>query len=118
MKFVSVRRTHGHFIKTYIEHLMREKEEEFSRDTSVIETIFTVELDHQTFLQVTRRLPHNLSVGVLKDVISPDLDLAVARLSAHGRLTPEVDELPAEVTLVLRHVGIGAWTVDEDRPKW
>ena len=39
-------------------------------------------------------------------MVTPDLDLAVARLVAHRRLRPEVDELPTEVTLVLRHVGI------------
>lgn len=39
-------------------------------------------------------------------MISSNFDLAIARLGTHGRLTTEVDELPAEVTLVLRNVGI------------
>ena len=39
-------------------------------------------------------------------MIAPDLDLAVARLSAHRRLGAEVDELATEVTFVLRDIRI------------
>lgn len=106
-----------------VEHLVREKEEEFTitklgnhlgptllgdipRKTTVVQTIFTVELDHESFLEVIRRLSHDLSITILKDVVTPDLDLTVTRLCPHRRLTSEVDKLPPEVTFVLRNISI------------
>lgn len=80
--------------------------EDVPRKTSVVETVFALELDHKPLLEVIGRLAHDLGVAVLEDVVTPDLDLTVAGLVAHCGLAAEVDELPAEVTLVLRHVGI------------
>ena len=76
------------------------------RETTVIETVLAIELDHQALLEITRSLPHDLRVTVLEDVVTSNLDLTVARLSTHGGLTSEVDKLPAEVALVLRHISI------------
>lgn len=76
------------------------------RQTAVIETIFSIELDHQSFLEVARGLSHNFRVTVLEDVVTPDFDLTVTGLGTHSGLTPEVDELPPEVTLVLWHISI------------
>ena len=39
-------------------------------------------------------------------MVTPDLDLAIAWLSAHGWLRAEVNELAAEVTLVLGNIGV------------
>jgi hypothetical protein len=39
-------------------------------------------------------------------MIPPDLDLAIPRLRPHRRLTPKVNQLPAEITLVLRHIRV------------
>lgn len=89
---------------THVEHLMRKQEEKLPRHAPIVQPVLPVELDHQPLLQVRGRLPHDLRVRVLEDVVPPDLDLAVARLRAHGGLAPEVDELPAEVALVLRDV--------------
>ena len=76
------------------------------RKTAIVQTIFTIELDHQSLLEIVGCLPHNLGITVLEDVITPDLDLAVPWLRAHRRLTAEVDEFPPEVALVLRNVRI------------
>ena len=101
-----------------VEHLVRKQEEELSEqsqtrweqssnapgDTSVIQTVFTLKLDHQTLLQVTGRLPHDLGVTSLEQVVTRNLDMTLASVGSERRLASEVDELSAEVTLVLRHV--------------
>ena len=76
------------------------------RKTTVIQTIFAVELDHQPLLQIVRCLPHDLRITILKDMVTSDFDLAVSRLSTHRRLTPKVDEFPPKVAFVLRHIGV------------
>lgn len=81
-----------------VEHLVREQEEEFSlelsalplmepcnsvslpRETSVIETVFTLELDHQPLLEVVRALSHNFGVRSLKDVFSRHLDVTLTSI--------------------------------------
>jgi hypothetical protein len=45
-----------------VEHLMREKEEKLSGETTVIQTILAIEFNHQPLLQVISRLTHNLGV--------------------------------------------------------
>lgn len=87
-----------------VEHLMRQQEEEFSGQTTVIQTVFAIELDHQALLQVTSTLSHDLVVRVLEDMTSADLNVALAGNNPQCRLGPEVDQLPPEITLVLRHV--------------
>jgi hypothetical protein len=87
-----------------IEHLVRKEEEEFTGQTTVVKTVFSVELDHQTLLQIRSRLAHNLMVRVFEDMRSPDLDMALPTDNAEGGLRAEVDELATEITLVLRHV--------------
>ncbi len=87
-----------------IEHFVGKKEEELARETTVVEAVLAVELDHEALLQIGGGLPGYLSERVLEDVGTPDLDVALAREDAHGGLRPEVDQLPPEVTLVLRHV--------------
>lgn len=37
-------------------------------------------------------------------MVSPDLDLTIARLSTQGRLTSEIDKFSSEIALVLRNV--------------
>ena len=51
-------------------------------------------------------MSHNFRVTVLKNMVTPDFDLTVTRLGTHSRLTPEVDEFPSKVTLVLWHISI------------
>jgi len=84
-----------------VKHLVREQEEEFTRQTSVIQTVFSVELDHQTLLKVRSRLTHDLMVRILEDVRSPDLDVTLPTNDAEGGLRAEVDQLATEITLVL-----------------
>lgn len=74
------------------------------RETTVVQTVFTIKLDHQALLEVTRRLAHNLMIRVLENVRSPDLDVALTRHNPQCGLRPEVDQFPPKVTLVLRHV--------------
>jgi hypothetical protein len=82
--------------------------EDIPRQTAIIQTLLSVELDHQTLFQFTGTLSHDLNIAILEYMIPPDVDLAETRLGAHCRLTPEIDELPPEVALVLRrHAGIG-----------
>ena len=76
------------------------------RQTTVIQAIFSIELDHQPFLEVGRSLPHDFRVAILENVVTPDFDLTVTRLSTHSGLTSEVYEFPPEVTLVLWHISI------------
>lgn len=83
---------------------MREKEEELSGKATIIQTVFSIELDHETLLQVGSGLARNLGEGVLENVRSADFDVALSRKDAHGRLGPEVNELASEVALVLGHI--------------
>lgn len=87
-----------------VEHLVGEQEEELSRKTPVVQTVFTVELDHQSLLQIGSTLSHNFVVRVLEDMGSPNLDVALATDNAQRWLRSEVDKLATEVTLVLWHV--------------
>lgn len=87
-----------------VEHLVRQEEEELSRKSSVVESVLALELDHEALLEVVRRLAHDLGVAVLEDVRAADLDVALAGRRTEGGLRAEVDELAAEVALVLRHV--------------
>lgn len=74
------------------------------RYATVVKAILPIELNHQPLLQITGCLPHDLRITVLEDMIAANLDLAVARLRTHSGLTAEVNELPSEVALVLRHI--------------
>ena len=74
------------------------------RKTTVIETIFAIELDHQSLLEVVWTLAHNLCIRVLEDMRSANLDVALARQNPQSWLRTEVDQLPPEVTLVLWYV--------------
>lgn len=115
-----------------VEHLVRQEEEELAvkcpaersadgsfasqptssrsttrsspRQSSIIQPILSIELDHQPLLQIIRRLPHDLGVGILKDVTPANLDVALSGRGAESRLRTEVDKLATEVALVLRDV--------------
>ena len=87
-----------------IKHLVGKQEEEFSGETSVIKTVFTIELDHQSLLEVGSALPHDLVVGILENMRSAHLDVTLTTNNAERWLRPEVDELATEIALVLRHV--------------
>jgi hypothetical protein len=58
---VVVRRVFEQAVKG-VEHLVRKQEEEFSGKTSVIQTVFTVKLDHQSLLEISSALAHDLMV--------------------------------------------------------
>ena len=92
--------------RTY--HLVRQQEEEFSRQTTVIETILSIELDHQSLLEIVWSLPHNFGIRILKDVSSSDLDVTLSRNRSKSRLGAEVDEFPPKVSLVLRYIELQA----------
>ena len=74
--------------------------------STIIQTVFPVELDHQPLLQIVWRLPHNLRITILEDVIPPHFNLAIPRLRPHCRLAPKVDQFAPKVTLILRHIRI------------
>lgn len=57
-----------------------------SRDSSVVETVLAVELDHQPLLEVVWLLTHNLGVRVFEDVRTAHLDVALARNRAESGL--------------------------------
>ena len=83
---------------------MRKKEEEFSRQTTVVQTVLSVELDHQPLLQVIGSLTHDLRIRIFEDMSSSNLDVALTRNWSKSRLRSKVDELPSEISLVLRHI--------------
>lgn len=87
-----------------VEHLVRQQEEELSRQSSVIQTIFSVELDHQSLLEVVWCLAHNLGVRIFEDVSSTNFDVTLTRRRTKGGLRSEVDEFSSEVSLVLRYI--------------
>jgi len=87
-----------------IEHLMGKQEEELAGETSVVQTVFTVKFDHEPLLQISSTLAHDLVVGVFEDVGTSDLDVALSGHDAECWLRSEVDQLAAEVTLVLRDI--------------
>jgi hypothetical protein len=74
------------------------------RQTTIIQTVFAVELDHQAFLKIVRALSHDLGVRILEDMSTPDLHMALSGQDPQSGLGSEVDQFPSEVTLVLRHV--------------
>jgi hypothetical protein len=83
---------------------MGEQEEELSRKTTIIQSIFTLKLDHQTFLQIVRSLPHDLAITTLEDGLSRNLDVTLTSVRSESGLRSEVDQLSSEVSLVLRGV--------------
>ena len=87
-----------------VEHLVGKQEEELSGKTSVIQTVFSVKFDHESLLQISSALSHNLVVRVFENMRPPNLDMALSTNNAQCWLRSEVDELATEVTLVLRHV--------------
>ena len=87
-----------------VEHLVGKQEEELSGKTSVIQTVFTVKLDHKSLLQIRSALPHNLVVRVLENMRSPNLDVALATNDAKCWLRSKVNELAAEIALVLWYI--------------
>src|SRR6266702_6134409 len=76
------------------------------REAAVIKTILTLKLDHESLFEIVGCLAHDLGIAVLKYVVTPNFDLAIAWLRTHRRLRTEVDQLAAEIALVLRHVCI------------
>lgn len=80
-----------------------ETERDIPRKTTIVETVLPVKLDHQSLLQVGRALSHDLGIGVLEDVVPAHLDVTLSGHDAQGWLGAEVDQLPSEVPLVLRH---------------
>jgi hypothetical protein len=87
-----------------VEHLMGKQEKELSRETSVIQTVFTVKLDHKSLLQIRSALSHNLVVRVLENMRSPNLDVTLATNNAQCWLRSEVNELATEIALVLWYI--------------
>lgn len=87
-----------------IEHLVRKQEKEFSRQSSIVQTILSVKLDHQPLLEILGCLPHHFGVRVLENVISANLDVALSGKNPERWLRSEVNELASKVTLVLRHI--------------
>jgi hypothetical protein len=74
------------------------------RKTSVIQTIFTLELDHQPLLEIIWTLPHDLGITALKDIVSRHLDVTLTSVGPKSRLRSEVDKLPPKVSLVLGNI--------------
>jgi hypothetical protein len=62
-----------------IEHFVREQEEELPGKATVIKTVFAVELDHQSFLQIGGTLSHDFGIRVLEDVASSDFNMTLSR---------------------------------------
>ena len=87
-----------------IEHLVREEEEELSGQSTVIESVFAVELDHQSLLEVGCCLSHDLGIRVLEDMRTANLNMALSGKNAQRRLRSKVDQLASEISLVLWHV--------------
>jgi hypothetical protein len=73
-------------------------------EATIIKTIFTIEFDHESLLEIIGCLPHNLVIRVFKNMSSADLDVALARQYTHSRLRSEVNELSPEITFILRNV--------------
>lgn len=61
-----------------VKHFVRKQEKELSRETTIIKTIFTIKLDHQSLLQIRGRLAHDLSIRIFEDVRSANLDMALS----------------------------------------
>lgn len=87
-----------------VEHLMGQEEEELSGESTVVQAIFSIKLDHESLLQVRSRLAHDLGIRILENMRSSNFDVALARKNTQCRLRSEVDEFPSEVTLVLRNI--------------
>ena len=84
------------------EHLFRHK----PRKSAIIQSILPFKLDHELLFEIVGRLPHNFRIAVLKYAIAPNFDLAMSGLCTHSRLRTEVDQLSAEIALVLRYICI------------
>jgi hypothetical protein len=83
------------------------------RKTSVIETVLTLELDHQPLFQIIRSLPHDLGITTLEDIVSRHLDMTLTRVGPKSGLRSEVDEFPPKVSLVLGYI-----LVERGRKSW
>ena len=70
-------------------------------DTAIVETILAIKPDHEPPAHIVSGTSHNCGKAVFESHASPDLDIALARDFAHGRLTAEVDDFPTIITLVL-----------------
>ena len=88
----------------WVEHIVRQQEEELSGNTTVVQTFFTIELDHKSLLQVIGCLSHNLLIRVFKDMISSNLDVTLSRQNTQSRLRSKVDDFSSKVTLVLGNI--------------
>ena len=71
------------------------------RQSSIVQTVFSVELDHQPLLQIVGVLPHDLGIRVLKNVVSSNFDMALARQYPKSGLRPEVNQFTSEIPFVL-----------------
>jgi len=114
----------------WVEHLVGEEEEELSvgtlegpcrfmhgagapRNATIIQPRFALERDHQPLLEVIGALAHHLCVSILKDIISSDFNMHIPSGTAHSWLRAEVNQLAAEIALVLRDV-----SVERGRQTW
>ena len=88
----------------HLSSLSNDSKSNSPRQSSVIQPILSLKLDHQPLLQIVRRLPHDLRVRPFEDALPRDLDVALSRDGTKRWLGSEVDELPSEVSLVLRNV--------------
>ena len=76
------------------------------RNTTIIQPRFALERDHQPLLEIIGALAHHLCVGILKDIISSDFNMHIPSRTTHSWLRAEVNQLAAEIALVLWNVGV------------
>ena len=79
------------------------------RKPAIIQSILSFKLDYESLFEIGGRLPHNFRIAVLEYVVASNFDqfdLTISRLCTHSRLRTEVDQLSAEIALVLRHICI------------
>src|SRR5258708_9553115 len=76
------------------------------RNTTIIITRLAFERDYQPLLEIVGALAHNLLVRILEDIIPSDLNVHIPIATAHSWLRAEVDQLAAEIALVLWDCGI------------
>ena len=103
----------------WVEHLLRDKEELSDKESvyehlpmllneprkaTLVQTVFAIDFDYQAPLQIIRRLPHDLRITILEDVVSPNFDLTITWPRLHSRLLAEIDKLALEIVLRLRHI--------------
>jgi len=87
---------------------MRKQEKVFSRQSTIIKTIFAIKLDHQTLLKISRCLSHNFGIRVFKDASSSNFDMTLSWYRSQSRLRAEIDKFSSEIALVLRYILIQA----------